>query len=266
MVSTTVCPVADSTGSSSTTTTTDHATSPSATEAIGDNGIGGSSLTTSTVLTTRTATVTACPSSVTDCSLRSKTTYATTETLVVATTVYPVSLAHTSLSAGDANAATAAVTVVNPQVTNSATASPQDVTTGSQSGSAGESVTQVAGSSADTVYTTTIAVESCSDDDTCTGYTNTVVMTQASVAQSSVTSFPNTQYYGSGVGGNRTVPASSTHLRPQSSFAGTMRTAVVSATRGAVDAVYTGAASAGTRWSMLQVAGTMMVILAAIFV
>lgn len=206
LVSTTVCPMADSTGSSS-TTTTDHATSPSATEAIGYTGIGNSGLTTSTVWTTHTTTVTACPSSVTDCPLRSKTTYATTETLAVSTTVFPVSLAHTSLSAGGVNAATTTVNIVSPQVTNLA----------------------------------------------------------SFFRQSSVTSFPNTPYYGSGGGGNRTVPASSTHLWPQSSVAGTMSTAVVSATRGAVDAVYTGAASAGTRWEMLHVAGTMMVILGATF-
>lgn len=260
MVSTTICPVAGAAGATQTVSALSSATGNA-----GDygHGNGGSGFTTSTVFTTRTATITACPSSVTNCPLRSKTTYLTTETLVVSTTVCPVALAHTSPSAGVVNAATATVTVVNPQVINSATASPQDVTTGSQPGFAGGSAAQVAGSSADTVYTTDIAVVSCSDDDTCTGYTNTVVMTQASVAQSSVTSFPGIPHYGSGVGGNRTVPASSTHLWPQSSAVGTMSTAIVSATRGAVDAVYTGAASAGTRWLMLQVAGTMMVILVA---
>ncbi|PYH98490.1 hypothetical protein BO71DRAFT_438117 [Aspergillus ellipticus CBS 707.79] len=46
--------------------------------------------TTSTIFSTRTATITACPSSVTNCPLRSQTTYLTTETLVVSTTMCPV--------------------------------------------------------------------------------------------------------------------------------------------------------------------------------
>jgi hypothetical protein len=47
-------------------------------------------LTTSTVYSTRTSTITACPSSVINCPARSQTTYVTTETIYVSTTVCPV--------------------------------------------------------------------------------------------------------------------------------------------------------------------------------
>ncbi|PYH40778.1 uncharacterized protein BP01DRAFT_387083 [Aspergillus saccharolyticus JOP 1030-1] len=47
---------------------------------------------TSTVLSTRTATITACPSTVTDCPASAKSTYLTTETLVVSTTICPVTM------------------------------------------------------------------------------------------------------------------------------------------------------------------------------
>ncbi|PYH89362.1 hypothetical protein BO71DRAFT_444623 [Aspergillus ellipticus CBS 707.79] len=67
--------------------------SPGATHPAGGSTISTGTppqLTTSTVLTTRTATITACPSSITDCPARSKTTFLTTETLVVSTTVCPL--------------------------------------------------------------------------------------------------------------------------------------------------------------------------------
>ncbi|KAJ5623173.1 hypothetical protein N7490_011778 [Penicillium lividum] len=51
---------------------------------------GNALSTTSTVLTTRTATITACPSSQADCLASAKTTFVTTETLVVSTTVCPL--------------------------------------------------------------------------------------------------------------------------------------------------------------------------------
>ncbi|KAJ6112297.1 hypothetical protein N7523_008358 [Penicillium sp. IBT 18751x] len=47
-------------------------------------------LTTSTIYSTRTSTITACPSSVINCPARSRTTYVTTETIYVSTTVCPV--------------------------------------------------------------------------------------------------------------------------------------------------------------------------------
>ncbi|KAJ5753543.1 uncharacterized protein N7511_007696 [Penicillium nucicola] len=46
--------------------------------------------TTSTIFSTRTATITGCPSSITDCPAFSKTTYVTTETIILSTTICPV--------------------------------------------------------------------------------------------------------------------------------------------------------------------------------
>lgn len=101
----------------------------------------------------------------TDCSLRSKTSYATTETFAVATSVFPVYPVYTSFPAEGVDIITVPVTVANPQATG--------VSPGSQSGS------RIAGSASDAgaglVHTTTIVVESCSDGDTCTGYINTIV-------------------------------------------------------------------------------------------
>jgi hypothetical protein len=90
VVSTTVCPVADATATAD-TVATQVMTSPSVTQVARCNGNSGSQLTTSTIYATRTATILACPESVTDCTLRSKTTSATVQTFAVATTVYPVS-------------------------------------------------------------------------------------------------------------------------------------------------------------------------------
>ncbi|KAJ5681730.1 uncharacterized protein N7477_001670 [Penicillium maclennaniae] len=56
----------------------------------------GSHLTTSTVFTTQTSTITACPSTVTNCPATAKTTYVITETIVVSTTVCPVTEAEGS--------------------------------------------------------------------------------------------------------------------------------------------------------------------------
>ena len=84
----------------------------------------------------------------TDCSLRSKTSYATPETFAVATTVFPVYPVHTSFPAEGVDIITVPVTVANPQATG--------VSPGSQYGSG------VAGSGSDAgagpVHTTTIAV------------------------------------------------------------------------------------------------------------
>ncbi|KAJ5633112.1 envelope glycoprotein GP340/GP220 [Penicillium lividum] len=51
-------------------------------------------LTTSTIFTTSTRTVIACPSTITNCPVNVKTTYVTTETIVVSTTIYPVTEAE----------------------------------------------------------------------------------------------------------------------------------------------------------------------------
>ncbi|KAJ5691835.1 hypothetical protein N7462_001258 [Penicillium macrosclerotiorum] len=84
LVSTTVCPVS----AAETTHTVETGSA-----GIG-SGTDSESYTTSTIFSTRTATITACPSSVTDCPAREKTTYLTTETILVSTTVCPVTAAE----------------------------------------------------------------------------------------------------------------------------------------------------------------------------
>ncbi|PYI01505.1 hypothetical protein BO78DRAFT_16047 [Aspergillus sclerotiicarbonarius CBS 121057] len=59
-------------------------------------GPAGSEMTTSTVFTTSTATITACPSTVTDCPASKKKTYLTTETILVSTTVCPITAVATA--------------------------------------------------------------------------------------------------------------------------------------------------------------------------
>ncbi|CAI7580322.1 unnamed protein product [Penicillium glandicola] len=254
VVSTTICPVADATGTNGAVPT--HAT-PSVTQVIGGDN-GASEMTTSTIFATRTATVLACPESVTDCPLRSKTSYATTETFAVATTVYPIYPVYTSILAEAADAATVTVTVANPQAT--------DVTSGAQSspGATGS------GSNVDTVYTTTIVVESCADDDTCTGYINTIVVTQTNTAGPTATPSHYTLHRGSGAGAGAgssgAVSASSTHSWFPSSHTSGMATTTVPTTTNAVSPVYTGAASIDTRSSIMQIVGTMMVVLLAIYI
>ncbi|KAJ5507777.1 hypothetical protein N7527_009920 [Penicillium freii] len=139
IVSTTVCPVADATGVNGAVPTKNT----TVTEAIGGGENGVSTLTTSNY------------------HLRYPhghyTSYATTETFAVATTVFPV---YTSFPAEGVDIITVPVTVANPQATG--------VSPGSQSGS-GSDV------GAGPVHTTTIVVESCSDGDTCTRYINTIV-------------------------------------------------------------------------------------------
>ncbi|GLA40199.1 hypothetical protein AnigIFM63309_007810 [Aspergillus niger] len=367
----------DITGSSGAVITTQTASHPSATVAVVDNrsSMGGSDITTSTILSTRVITVTACPSSVPNCPLRSKTTYASTETLVVATTVYPVpKVTNTKANAPlpsvtraseegpslttstilstriatiasctgddcrgsssdsyvttetlvvgrtvytvypgyasvptegvDAMAApTAAVTLF--QTANSAGSSPKIVSSGSQPISAGETSTQgtglsagssagsnaepsegsdagsaadssavsgaSSGAAADTTYTTTIIVESCSNDGTCTEYGSTITMAQTSnVAHPTLPTSPYsyTSSLGSGLGWNNSTPVSSAHIWPHSSHQAGMSTAMVTSTRSAsaVNALYTGSASAGSRWSMLQVVGMAVAILTAVLV
>lgn len=252
IVSTTVCPVADVTGVNG-AVPTKNTTPPSATEAIGGGENGASKLTTSTIFATRTATVFACPESVADCPLRSKTSYATTETFAVATTVFSVYPVHTSVPAEGVKADTVPVTVANPQATGG---SP-----GSQSGS--ESAGSGSDAGAGPVHTTTIVVESCSDDDTCTGYINTIVVTQTNAAKPTASPSIHTPHQGSGAGASGSFSAS-THLWFPSSHSSGMATASVSTATGAVSPVYAGAASGATRLSMMQAVGSIMVILLAI--
>ncbi|KAJ5930351.1 hypothetical protein N7466_005844 [Penicillium verhagenii] len=82
VVSTTVCPVTETAGAQATSTSLPAGQGASESENPG--------FTTSTVFTTRVATITACPASVTDCPARSKTTFLTTETIVDSTTVCPL--------------------------------------------------------------------------------------------------------------------------------------------------------------------------------
>ncbi|KAJ9290830.1 hypothetical protein DTO021C3_1424 [Paecilomyces variotii] len=78
-ISTTVCPVTETQEASVTA-------APVASSAVDGTAL----FTTSTVYSTRTATITACPSTVTNCPARAKTTYLTTETVLVSTTVCPI--------------------------------------------------------------------------------------------------------------------------------------------------------------------------------
>ncbi|KAJ5902146.1 hypothetical protein N7495_002674 [Penicillium taxi] len=92
VVSTTICPV---TAVKATQTATSVATSVATNVAI-DLGASDENFTTSTILSTRIATITACPSSVTDCPAREKTTHLTTETIILSTTICPVTAAEAS--------------------------------------------------------------------------------------------------------------------------------------------------------------------------
>ncbi|KAF5858366.1 hypothetical protein ETB97_004444 [Aspergillus alliaceus] len=71
-------------------------TGPSVTESsYPDQASGGRATTTSTIFSTRTATITACPSSIPNCPASTRSTLVTTETPVVSTTVHPVAAAPT---------------------------------------------------------------------------------------------------------------------------------------------------------------------------
>ncbi|KAJ5486961.1 hypothetical protein N7530_001261 [Penicillium desertorum] len=89
VVSTTVCPVED-------TATTTEGSSP--TGPAGD----GKDYTISTILSTRTLTLTQCPATVTDCPARDQTTHTTTETVVAGTTSVPINTAVTTTAPGEA--------------------------------------------------------------------------------------------------------------------------------------------------------------------
>ncbi|CAI7570212.1 unnamed protein product [Penicillium crustosum] len=83
VISTTVCPVEDA-------TTTAEGSSPT-----GPSG-NGNDYTISTILSTRTVTLTQCPATVTDCPARDQTTHTTTETVVAGTTSVPINTAITT--------------------------------------------------------------------------------------------------------------------------------------------------------------------------
>ncbi|EKV08742.1 hypothetical protein PDIG_66060 [Penicillium digitatum PHI26] len=251
LLSTTVCPVAKATGTNS-AVSTKHTTSPSVTEAVEGVDIGAPKLTISTIFATHTATVFACPELVTDCPLRSKTSYATTEIFAVATTVYPVSSVYTSVPDKGVDISIVSVTVANPQVTGAIPGSQ------SSSGSVGSS------SYAGTSHTTIIVVESCSEDDTCTGYINTIVVTQTNAAEPTMRLSLHTPYRGTGSGAGGAVSPSSTRPWFPNSYPSGLATATISTATSAVSPVYTGAASVGTQSSMMRLVGTVMVILLAI--
>ncbi|KAJ5623654.1 hypothetical protein N7490_012259 [Penicillium lividum] len=96
---TTVCPITESA-----TRTGAAAGSVSETGGAGSTqpitGAGGEEYTTSTAYTTSVHTVTACPSSVTDCPASQKTTYVTTDTIIDYTTICPITATATSTSSG----------------------------------------------------------------------------------------------------------------------------------------------------------------------
>ncbi|CRL17564.1 unnamed protein product [Penicillium camemberti] len=87
VISTTVCPVEDA-------TTTAEGPSPT-----GPSG-NGNDYTISTILSTRTVTLTQCPATVTDCPTRDQTTHITTETVVAGTTSVPINTAVTTTAPG----------------------------------------------------------------------------------------------------------------------------------------------------------------------
>jgi hypothetical protein len=206
---------------------------------------------------------------VTNCPLRSKTTYLTTETLLVSTTICPVADATGVNGAVATNpAGLASTTVYSVAVTQ--TALPVEVTNVATAAAINQASDDTSasksGSETDATNTTTIAVESCSDDGTCTRYTNTIVMTQTGTSISTAAPFFYTPHRVSGAGIAHTISASSASSWPQTSQSSDMVTATVSSTTGAVSPAYTGAASSLAGWSMLQVVSPVMMILAAIVV
>ncbi|KAJ5384473.1 hypothetical protein N7517_002384 [Penicillium concentricum] len=284
LVSTTICPVTETAGPTQT-----------APASLSTGGSGGSDFTTSTIYTTRTATITACPSSVTNCPLKSKTTHLVTETLVVSTTVCPVADAtvtgavptkHTTSPSvtepiGGGEASTLTTSIIFTTITSTVLACPESVTDCPLRSKTSYATTEtfpvattiypvvanpqatdvIPGYQSGPVHTTTIIVESCSDDDTCTGYTNTIVMTQTNAAEPTAAPSLYTPHRGSGA-----VSASSTPSWLHSSRPSEIATAAVITPTSAVSPVYTGAASLGTQSSLMQVVGTMMVILLAIYI
>ncbi|KAJ5908979.1 hypothetical protein N7495_001661 [Penicillium taxi] len=93
VVSTTVCPVT----TAKATATTSSGSAPSSGSG---SGSGDEAFTTSTVFATRTSTVTACPSTVTNCPASAKSTFVTTETIALSTTICPVTTVGATAAAG----------------------------------------------------------------------------------------------------------------------------------------------------------------------
>ncbi|KAJ6152428.1 hypothetical protein N7497_006747 [Penicillium chrysogenum] len=89
VASTTVCPVEDATS----TTEGSNPTGPAA---------DGKDYTVSTILSTRTLTLTQCPATVTDCPAGGQTTHTTTETIVAGTTSIPINAAVVTTAPGEA--------------------------------------------------------------------------------------------------------------------------------------------------------------------
>ncbi|KAJ5835057.1 hypothetical protein N7447_001083 [Penicillium robsamsonii] len=294
LVSTTICPVTETTGPTQT-----------APASLSTGNAGGSDLTTSIVYTTRTATITACPFSVTICPLKSKPTHVVIETLVVSTTVCPVADAtntngavptkHTAPPSvteviGDGNASSLTTSTVFTTIISTVLACPESVTdyplrsktfhattepfavattiypVAANPRATGVTPGSQSGPGKDTVHTTTIIVESCSDNDTCTGYIKTIVMTQTNTAAPTAAPSLYALHRGSGTGSSGAVSASSTHLWFPRSHPSGMATTAVSILTSTVSSVYTGAASVGTQLLMMQVVGTMMVMMLAIYI
>lgn len=261
-VSTTVCPITEAAGATQTASVSGFTGEGAGAQ---DNGNGGSGSTISTIWTTRIATVLACPASVTDCPLRSKTSYLTTETVAVGTTTVVAPAQATSSSEGVT--VTTQVVGVDSQATKTFTAIPE-ATVGATSGSSGTASGHSdsgsgSGSGAAAVYTALYTMESCGNSGACTEYVNTVVMTQTNVAQPTMTSSLSKPVYGSNVGSIPTASASSAHVGQGSPSSG-LSAGGASSTSSAAYAVYTGAAPGNLQYSLLKMIGTAMVMLVAI--
>jgi hypothetical protein len=188
--------------------------------------------------------------------------------VAIATTVYPLSPVYTTITGEGVNAVTATVTFANIQATETGVAfqgaSTESVSgSTSQTGSEGTSSGTSESSNSEITYTTTLAVESCSDDGTCTGYVNTIVRTQTDITQPTGTPVPYVPHFTALASSSRTAMASSTHAWVQSTSPSGMTTAAVSASSSAVNALYTGAASTASQSSMIQVFSTLAVMMLA---
>lgn len=257
-ISTTVCPITEAAGATQT-----PCVSGSTGESTGieSNGNEGSGSTISTIWTARIVTVTACPASMTNCPLRSKTTYLTTETVAVGTTAIAAFAQAESPSEGVT--VTTQVVGVDSQATESITAllgSTAVASSGSSGAAGGQSGL---GSGAAAVYTALYIVESCGNSDTCTEYVKTVVMTQTNVAQPTMISSMFNPVYSSGDCGIPSASAFSAHVG-QGSQSSRVSASDASSTSSAAYAVYDGAASGNLQWSLLKMIGTAMLILVAI--
>ncbi|PWY85861.1 hypothetical protein BO94DRAFT_99212 [Aspergillus sclerotioniger CBS 115572] len=80
----------------------------------------GSDMTTSTIFTTSTVTITSCPSTITDCPASKRTTYLTTETILVSTTVCPITAAATATATDDGSYTSTILTTRTTTITSCA--------------------------------------------------------------------------------------------------------------------------------------------------